>query len=216
MKSFYSKTIREWNNWSLETNESESLHIFKDKLKWLYEHNKSKKAICTWLWSTPVNHCPMRIGLSHLKNHLLKYSIIRSKYCESPTCDLISETSSHFFLYYQRHTMLSEISTIIFPGTNYNTVIPLMPDYLCDILGFFDCVFKYIYDSGRFDNNATTEHDESFKNCAIMTFFLFHTHMRTHACTLSPDVNMYISYVTLCLSVLSLSLCMFIFCEETY
>ena len=30
--------------------------------------------------------------------------------------------------------MLSEISTIIFPGTNYNTVIAIIPDYLCNIL----------------------------------------------------------------------------------
>ena len=30
--------------------------------------------------------------------------------------------------------MLSETSTIIFPGTNYNTVIAIMPDYLCNIL----------------------------------------------------------------------------------
>ena len=30
--------------------------------------------------------------------------------------------------------MLFEISTIIFPGTDYNTVIAIMPDYLCNIL----------------------------------------------------------------------------------
>ena len=30
--------------------------------------------------------------------------------------------------------MLSEISTIIFPGTNYNTVIAIMPCYLCNII----------------------------------------------------------------------------------
>ena len=29
--------------------------------------------------------------------------------------------------------MLSEISTIIFPGSNYNTVIAIIPDYLCNI-----------------------------------------------------------------------------------
>ena len=116
---------------------------------------------------------------SHLKNHLFNYYIIQSKFCENSNCDLISETSSHFLLFCprygpQRHTMLSEISTIIFPGTNYNTVIAIMPDYLCNILlqgsedlslnenkKVFDCVFKFINDSGRFDHNATAVHDES-------------------------------------------------------
>ena len=178
-KSFYPKTIREWNNLSLETKESESLHIFKEKLKRLYGHNISKKLYAHGHGLPTVNHCRMRLGLSHLKNHLFNYNIIQSKFCENSNCDLISETSSHFLLFCprygpQRHTMLSEISTIIFPGTNYNTVIAIMPDYLCNILlqgsedlslnenkKVFDCVFKFINDSGRFDHNATAVHDES-------------------------------------------------------
>ena len=80
----------------------------------------------------------MRLWLSHLKNHLFNYNILQSKYCENPNCDLIFETSSHFLICPrygpQRHTMLSEISTIIFPGTNYNTFIAIMPDCLCNIL----------------------------------------------------------------------------------
>ena len=178
-KSFYPKTIREWNNLSLETKESESLHIFKEKLKRLYGHNISKKLYAHGHGLPAVNHCRMRLGLSHLKNHLFNYNIIQSKFCENTNCDLISETSSHFLLFCprygpQRHTMLSEISTIIFPGTNYNTVIAIMPDYLCNILlqgsedlslnenkKVFDCVFKFINDSGRFDHNATAVHDES-------------------------------------------------------
>ena len=54
----------------------------------------------------------------------------------------------------QVSTMLAEIATIISPGTNYNSVIAIMPDYLCNILlqgsedlsldenkKVFDCVF---------------------------------------------------------------------------
>ena len=99
------------------------------------------------------------------------YNIIQSKFCENSNCDLISETSSHFLLFCprygpQRHTMLSEI----FPGTNYNTVIAIMPDYLCNILlqgsedlslnenkKVFDCVFNFINDF----HIATAVHDES-------------------------------------------------------
>ena len=90
--------------------------------------------------------------------------ILQSKFCENPSCNLISETSSHFLIFcprygQQRHKILSEISTIIFPGTNYNTVIAIMPDYLCNVLlqgledlsmdenkTVFDCVFKFIND----------------------------------------------------------------------
>ena len=70
--------------------------------------------------------------------------------------------------------MLSEISTIIFLGSNYNTVIAIMPDFLCNILlqgsedlsldeskKVFDCIFRFINDSGRFDHSATAVHDES-------------------------------------------------------
>ena len=82
-KSFYPKTIREWNNLSLETKESESLHIFKEKLKRLYGHNISKKLYAHGHGLPAVNHCRMRLGLSHLKNHLFNYNIIQSKFCEN-------------------------------------------------------------------------------------------------------------------------------------
>ena len=139
MKSFYPKTIREWSNLSLETKVSESLHIFKEKLKRLFGHNKNKKLYAHGHGLPAVNHCRMRLGLSHLRNHLSNYTIIQSKFCDNPNCDLISETSSHFLLFSprygpERHKVLSEISTIIFPGTNYNTVIAIMPGYLCNIL----------------------------------------------------------------------------------
>ena len=157
-KSFYPKTIRKWNNLSLETKGSQSLHIFKENLKRLYGHNISKKLYAHGHCLPAVNHCRMHLGLSHLKNHLFN-SNIQSKFCENSNCDLISETSSHFLLFCprygpKRHTMRSEISTIIFPGTNYYTIIAIMPDYLCNIIlqgsedlslnvnkKVFDCVF---------------------------------------------------------------------------
>ena len=38
-KSFFPKTIREWNNLSLEMKESDSINILKEKLKRLYGPN---------------------------------------------------------------------------------------------------------------------------------------------------------------------------------
>ena len=83
-KSFYPKTIREWNSLSMETKESESLHIFKEKLKQLFGHNKSKKLYAHGHGLPAVNHCRMRLGLSHLRSHLFNYYIIQSKFCENP------------------------------------------------------------------------------------------------------------------------------------
>ena len=109
--SFFPKTIREWNNLSTKLKESDSINIFKEKLKRLYGHNKSKKLYSHGIGWHTVNHCRIRIGLSHLKHHLFRYNIIQSAYCENVTCDDIPETSSHFLLYCpryepQRRTML--------------------------------------------------------------------------------------------------------------
>ena len=108
-------------------------------MKRLFGHSKNKKLYAHGRGLPAVNHCRMHLGLSHLRNHSFNYNIIQSKFCENPNCNLISETSSHFLLFCplygpQRYKMLSEISTIIFPGTNYNTVIAIMPGYLCNIL----------------------------------------------------------------------------------
>ena len=178
-KSFFPKTIREWNNLSLELKESDSINIFKEKLKRLYGPNKSKKLYSHGHGWHTVNHCRIRLGLSHLKHHLFRYNIIQSAYCENVTCDNLPETSSHFLLYCpryepQRRSMLKEISKMIFPGTSYITVIALMSDHLCNIIlhgsedlsleenkKVFDYVFKFIHESGRFDHNETAAHDES-------------------------------------------------------
>ena len=138
-KSFFPKTIREWNNLSLELKESDSINIFKEKLKRLYGPNKSIKLYSHGHGWHTVNHCRLRLGLSHLKHHLFRYNIIQSAHCENVTCDNLPETSSHFLLYCpryepQRRSMLKEISKIIFPGTSYITVIALMSDHLCNII----------------------------------------------------------------------------------
>ena len=73
-------------------------------------------------------------------------------------------------------------STIIFPGTNYNTVIAMMPDYLCNILlqGSVDLSLdenKKKLLTAYFSLLMTTK---AYKKCANMTSFLTHTHARTH------------------------------------
>ena len=58
-----------------KTKESESFHFFKEKFKRLFGHNKSKKLYAHGHSLSAVNHCRMRLGLSHLRNHLFHYNI---------------------------------------------------------------------------------------------------------------------------------------------
>ena len=113
----------------------------------------------------------MRLGLSHLRSHLFNYNLINTPFCENEVCDHVAETPSHYLLKCpkfanERCVMLSEISEIVFPGINHNTIIDLMPDYFCRILiqgsdtlslvtnqNIFRQVFKFIDESGRFNHN---------------------------------------------------------------
>ena len=67
-----------------------------------------------------INHCRMRLGLSHLRSHLFNYNLINAAFCENEDCDHLAETPSHYFLNCpkyadERQDMLSEISEIVFP-----------------------------------------------------------------------------------------------------
>ena len=66
-KSYFPKTIREWNNMSNEIKASGSLNIFKSKLKEIYEPNKSNPLFGYGHGWSKINHCRIRLGLSHLR-----------------------------------------------------------------------------------------------------------------------------------------------------
>ena len=86
----------------------------------------------------------------------------------------MAETPSHYLLNCpkyagERHVILSEISEIVFPGINHNTIVNLMPDYLFGVLlqgsetlsldtnkEIFRRVFKIIDESGRFNHDDDT------------------------------------------------------------
>ena len=173
-KSFFPKTIREWNNLSTETKESDSVKSFKNKLKNIYGPNEANKLYVYGHGRSTTNHCRMRLGLSHLRSHLYNYNLINTPFCENEVCDHVVETPSHYLLNCpkyaeERHVMLSEISEIVFPGINHNTIVNLMPDYLCGVLlqgsetlsldtnkEIFSHVFKFIDESGRFNLNDDT------------------------------------------------------------
>ena len=120
----------------------------------------------------------MRLGLSHLRSHLYNYNLVNTPYCENEASGHVLETPSHFLLSChrhsdKRHTMLPEITAIVFPGTNYKIISTLMSDYFCWVLlkgsedlsldankKVFAYVFKFIDEYGRLNHNDDTDaHD---------------------------------------------------------
>ena len=179
-KSYFPKTIREWNNMSNEIKASGSLNIFKSKLKEIYEPNKSNPLFGYGHGWSKINHCRIRLGLSHLRKQLFTYHLIESPFCEKIECNNIPETPKHFFLecpkyFNQRRKMLQSITDLMCPGVHYNTVMGLLGDYFCKILLegstdlslednmlLFDIVFRFIDESGRFDHqNEVPAQNES-------------------------------------------------------
>ena len=68
-KSFFPKTIRDWNNLANSIKQSQSLTIFKAKIKSLHEPLVQNKLYCYGHGLSKVNHCRIRLGLSHLNSH---------------------------------------------------------------------------------------------------------------------------------------------------
>ena len=171
------------------------VYTFSEKMKWSNTGITKVKSYTRMA----VNHCRMRLGLSQSQKIIYFTIRIQSKFCENPNCHLISETSSHFILFCPQYgPQLSEISTIIFSGTNYNTVIAIMPLYLCNILlqgsedlSLNETIKKYLtgylnfINDWAFRSQCDSRTRRKLINCANMTLFLLHTHThtRTHART---------------------------------
>ena len=126
-KSYFPKTIRDWNNLSNDTKQALPLTEFKTKIKNIYESLRVNKLFSHGHGWPKIDHCRLRLGLSHLKQHLYNYNLINPPYCENNDCLRLHETSAHYFLFSpkyhsQRQRMLTRISDMCFPGLNYNVV----------------------------------------------------------------------------------------------
>ena len=115
-----------------------------------------------------INQCRLCLGLSHLKTHLYNYNLINFPYCENNDCLRLHETPANSFLFCptyhsQRRRMLTRISDLCFPCLNYNMVVTIMPDHLCNILlegsnglslsenrNLFELIFYFIEETGHF------------------------------------------------------------------
>ena len=61
-------------------------YTFKTKVKSLYEPLVQNKLYCHGHGLSKVNHCRIRLGLSHLNSHLHHYNLIDSPSCSNPEC----------------------------------------------------------------------------------------------------------------------------------
>ena len=165
-KSYFPKTIRDWNKLPNDVKQSQSLNIFKTRIRSLYEPLVQNKLYSCGHGLSKVNHCRIRLGLSHLNSHLHRYNLVDSPSCSNPDCGGTTESEEHYFLICpkfnnERRLLLENISNKLFLSVNYNTFITLMPKYVCKVLleGSIDDantsiladVFKYIDSTKRFN-----------------------------------------------------------------
>ena len=85
-KSYFAKTIRDWNKLPNDVIQSQSLNIFKTRIRSLYEPLVQNKLHSYGHDLSKVNHCRIRLGLSHLNSHLHRYNLVDSPSCSNPDC----------------------------------------------------------------------------------------------------------------------------------
>ena len=167
-KSYFPKTIRDWNKLPNDVKQSQSLNIFKTRIRSLYEPLVQNKLYSYGHGLSKVNHCRIRLGLSHL-NSQIRYNLVDSPNCSNPDCGGTTESEEHYFLICpkfnnERRLLLENISNKLFPNVHHNTFITLMPKYVCKVLvegsidasygeniSILDDVFKYIDSTKRFN-----------------------------------------------------------------
>ena len=131
--SFLPSTIRLWNNLPLDIRESESLEIFKSKLKTTllsvdytpsyFSYGKRFPNIC---------HTQLRLGYSQLNSHLHKFNIVHSPAC---ACSFHNEDIYHFFLscpifVQHRNELLDIVCHTLAPGVHPTLIVHLAKDIL--------------------------------------------------------------------------------------
>ena len=131
-KSYFPKTIRDWNKLLNDVKQSQLLNIFKTRIRPLYEPLLHNKLYSYGHGLSKVNHCSIRLGLSHLNSHLHRYNLVDSPSCSNLDCGGRTESAEQYFLICpkfnnERRLLLEIISNKLFPNVNYNTYITLIP-----------------------------------------------------------------------------------------
>jgi hypothetical protein len=92
LKSFFPNTTRDWNNLPMETRQSDSIGIFKNRTSSTLPFNSYSKHHLGrgGVWLTRI-----RMGLSALNSHRFTYNMIQSPMCT--LCNISAENTLHYF-----------------------------------------------------------------------------------------------------------------------
>ena len=106
------------------------VYTFSEKMKWSNTGITKVKSYTRMA----VNHCRMRLGLSQSQKSFILLYLYSLNFAKTQTVILYLKRPLILFSSALNTTHSDIQCTIIFPGTNYNTVIAIMPLYLCNIL----------------------------------------------------------------------------------
>ena len=154
-KSYFPKTYRDWNKLLNDVRQSQSLNIFETRIKSLYEPLVQNKLYSYGHGLGKVNHCGIRLGLSHLNSHLNRYNLVDSSSCFNSDCGGTTESEKHSFLINPRYKnerclLFENISNKLF--LNCTTFFTLMPNYICKEL--LECSLDASYDEKYFNSRC--------------------------------------------------------------
>ena len=97
-KSFVPASVRAWNQLGNNIKQLPILGHFKNALK-RQMFSKKIKHFSQCKGKAAINHTRMRLGLSHLRQHLHSHHIIESPYCPNSCWDRLAEGTEHYFLH---------------------------------------------------------------------------------------------------------------------
>lgn len=166
-RSFFPRTIKDYNALPNSTRQAPSMNSFKTKLNdgmhianplFAYGHGRAS-----------INHTRIRLGLSALCWQRMQYGLIPNGNC--PLCGNAREDSDHYFLRCQAYSvhrikMMRELARLLAPGVHYTAIVPsnkTESKYFLDLLlsgskdisysentKIFNVVRQYITDTNRF------------------------------------------------------------------
>ena len=122
-KSYFPKTIRDWNKLPNDVKQSQCLNIFKTRIRSLYEPLVQNKLYSYGHGLSKVNHCRIRLGLSHLNFHLHRYNLVDSPSCSNPDCGGTTESEEHYFLIALNSSMKDDYYLKIYQINYFQTLI---------------------------------------------------------------------------------------------
>jgi len=166
--SFFPRTIRDWNNLSMDLRQKPSLESFKSNL--IKKSGITKfKYFSHSIGRAGIHHCRMRMGLSALAHQRGVFNLTDATYCIN--CGHPREDLEHFFFfcptYRAQRTLLltntahlfdTNLETVLFGiqtqmGRSYLINILLRGDESFDLpknIELFQLVQTYIFHSNRF------------------------------------------------------------------